>query len=355
MRTLYLAIKEMKHAKLRYSLIIFTLFLIAYLIYFLTGLAYGLANNNRSAIDHWDANRIVISQYANKNLAASELQTKSLPTIKGDQQDHAYLGQMMGVVSGSQIEKQNTSVFGIDFDDFLKPTLTKGRLPKATREVAVDDSLQGIKLNQEIKLNGRSEKYKVVGLTNDHRYNTQPVTYLSLKDFRQMRYGPAANDQINAVVLRDGVSIKKDDQLTNLTIKQLIDNIPGYGPQVKTFALMIGALLIIVAFIVGIFMYIITIEKTTVYGVMRTQGISGGQLVSSLMWQSLFLGLIGVGAGFIGNLLTTLVLPVSVPYANNSLLIGAFSAVLLLMTVVGALFSIWRILKIDPLDAIGGA
>ena len=355
MRTLYLAIKEMKHAKLRYSLIIFTLFLIAYLIYFLTGLAYGLANNNRSAIDHWDANRIVISQYANKNLAASELQTKSLPTIKGDQQDHAYLGQMMGVVSGSQIEKQNTSVFGIDFDDFLKPTLTKGRLPKATREVAVDDSLQGIKLNQEIKLNGRSEKYKVVGLTNDHRYNTQPVTYLSLKDFRQMRYGPAANDQINAVVLRDGASIKKDDQLTNLTIKQLIDNIPGYGPQVKTFALMIGALLIIVAFIVGIFMYIITIEKTTVYGVMRTQGISGGQLVSSLMWQSLFLGLIGVGAGFIGNLLTTLVLPVSVPYANNSLLIGVFSAVLLLMTVVGALFSIWRILKIDPLDAIGGA
>lgn len=352
---MYLAIKEIKHAKLRYSLIIFTIFLIAYLIYFLTGLAYGLANNNRSAIDQWHAKEVVISQYANKNLAASELDVDQLPSIKGAQKNHAQLAQMMGVVSGSGLSKQNTSVFGIDFDAFLKPKLQKGRYPKKANEIVVDDGLQGIALNQQIKLNGRQQKYKIVGITTNHRYNTQPVTYLRLTDFSRMRYSTDQITRINALVLKGNARIKTTDQLTKLTIPELIDKIPGYGPQVKTFGLMIGALLVIVAFIVGIFMYIITIEKTAVYGVMRAQGISGGQLVGSLMWQSVFLGVIGIGLGLLCNALTTLVLPAAVPYTNNPLLIGAFSAVLLVMTVIGALFSIWRILKIDPLDAIGGA
>lgn len=349
---MYLAIKEIKHAKLRYSLIIFTIFLIAYLIYFLTGLAYGLANNNRSAIDHWHAEKIVLSQYANENLAASTIDTRQRPAIKGASQDQADLAEIMGVVSRSGQAKANVSVFGIDFKTFLKPTLVQGRYPKKANEIVVDESLPKVKLNQQLKINGQPTAFKVVGLTTDHRYNTQPVVYLRLADFQALRTG----GQINAIVLKGRARLaESSEQLKVLTIPQLINKIPGYGPQVKTFALMIGALFIIVAFIVGIFMYIITIEKTAVYGVMRAQGISGRQLVGSLIWQSLILGLLGIGAGLLVNGLTTLVLPESVPYTNNGLLIAGFSGVLLLMTLLGALFSIWRILKIDPLDAIGGA
>ncbi|KRM22389.1 ABC transporter permease [Latilactobacillus graminis] len=352
---MYLALKEIKHAKLRYSLIIFTIFLIAYLIYFLTGLAYGLANNNRSAIDQWHAKEVIISQYANKNLAASELAVAQLPPVSGDQKDTAQLGQMMGVVSGTGLSKQNTSIFGIAFDTFLKPELQTGRYPQKANEVVVDDGLQGVKLKQQIKLNGHQQQYTIVGITNNHRYNTQPVTYLRLTDFSQLRYGTPQVTRISAFVLKGKAHVKATNQLTKLTISQMINKIPGYGPQVKTFALMISALLVIVAFIVGIFMYIITIEKTAIYGVMRAQGISGMQLVISLMWQSIFLGVIGIGLGLLGNVLTTIGLPAAVPYTNNPELISLFSGVLLIMTVVGALFSIWRILKIDPLDAIGGA
>lgn len=353
---MYLAIKEIKHSKLRYSLIIFTIFLIAYLIYFLTGLAYGLANNNRSAVDHWQAEKIVLSQYANENLAASNIDISQRPDIKGNSKDQADLGEMMGVVSRNGKAKENVSVFGINFQGFLKPNLIKGHYPKKANEVVVDESLSAVRLNQKLKINGQKAHFKVVGLTSDHRYNTQPVVYSKLKDFQYLRSGNSNNSQINAIVLRNGAKLSKSsDQLKVLTIPQLINKIPGYGPQVKTFALMIGALFIIVAFIVGIFMYIITIEKTAVYGVMRAQGISGRQLVGSLIWQSLILGALGIALGLIANWLTTIVLPESVPYTNNGLLIAGFSLVLLVMTLLGALFSIWRILKIDPLDAIGGA
>ena len=47
---MYLALKEMKKEKGRYILIISIFLLISYLVYFLTGLSYGLAEDNKTAI-----------------------------------------------------------------------------------------------------------------------------------------------------------------------------------------------------------------------------------------------------------------------------------------------------------------
>lgn len=352
---MYLAVKEIKHNKLRYGLIIFTIFLVSYLIFFLTGLAFGLANNNRSSIDNWDADSIVISQYANNNLASSEIQKESLPKISGSKSDYAYLGQMMGVASRKNEAKANISVFGIQFNQFLKPKLVQGRMPQKVNEVVVDNGLDATKLGQKIKINNAKQEYKVVGITTGNKYTTAPVVYLQLADYQTLRYGPDnPTEKINAVVLKNSAKIKKDQQLATLTMDKVINNIPGYGPEVKTFTLMIGALFVIIAFIVGIFMYILTIEKTAVYGVLRAQGVSSGTLVKSLIWESSLLGLLGIGLGIIADVATALSLPSAVPFLNNVFLVVGFSIILLLMIILGSLFSIFKILRVDPLDAIGG-
>ena len=49
---MYLAIKEILRNKLRYSLILTTIFLIAFMVFFMTSLALGLVRNNRAAIDN---------------------------------------------------------------------------------------------------------------------------------------------------------------------------------------------------------------------------------------------------------------------------------------------------------------
>ncbi|MHC9533550.1 ABC transporter permease [Dellaglioa sp. L3N] len=352
---MYLAIKEIKHNKFRYGLIIFTIFLVSYLIFFLTGLAFGLANNNRSSIDNWHADSVVIDQYANDNLASSEIQMDTLPKISGASADCAYLGQMMGVASRSNEKKADISVFGIQFNQFLKPKLVQGRMPQKANEVVVDNGLEATKLGQKIKINNVDQVYKVVGITTGNKYTTAPVVYLRLTDYQMLRYG--SNDtskKISAVVLKNSAKIKKDKQFATLTMKKLINNIPGYGPEVKTFTLMIGALFVIIAFIVGIFMYILTIEKTAVYGVLRAQGISSSTLVKSLIWESSLLGLAGIGLGIIADVVTALSLPAAVPFLNNAFLVIGFSVVLLMMIILGSLFSIFKILRVDPLDAIGG-
>ena len=52
---MFLAFKEIKREKLRYGLIILMIFLISYLIFMLSSLAIGLADENTQAINSWDA------------------------------------------------------------------------------------------------------------------------------------------------------------------------------------------------------------------------------------------------------------------------------------------------------------
>ncbi len=68
---MYLALKEIFHEKLRYSLIIAMIVLITYLIFILSGLSTGLAGENTQAIDSWGAKSMVLNKDANVNLSQS--------------------------------------------------------------------------------------------------------------------------------------------------------------------------------------------------------------------------------------------------------------------------------------------
>ncbi|MDN6690812.1 MAG: ABC transporter permease, partial [Enterococcus sp.] len=82
---MFLAINEIKHSKLRYTLVMGVMFLIAYLVFFLTGLAYGLAQDNRTAVDKWDADSILLTEEANNNLNMSMIPLKTFDDVKADE------------------------------------------------------------------------------------------------------------------------------------------------------------------------------------------------------------------------------------------------------------------------------
>ena len=79
---MFLAINEIKDAKLRYSLIVGLLTLVSYLMYFLSGLAFGLIDQNRSSIDHWKADTVLLSSEANKTIGLSNLKLSDKEFIK---------------------------------------------------------------------------------------------------------------------------------------------------------------------------------------------------------------------------------------------------------------------------------
>lgn len=354
---MFLAINEMKHSKLRYALVIGVVFLIAYLVFFLTGLAYGLAQENRTAVDKWQADRILLSDEANGKLNMSMLTMDDYESVKAE--DKAALAQFPGIVyqKGKKDQQINVSFFGIEADEFLAPNLVKGRMFKNTGEVVVNDSLakeDGLQVGDQLKVAGSKQTLKIVGFTDEAMYNVAPVIYMSLADFKEIRFNqalPKEAQKINAIVLREKPK-QVANHLEEIKISDFIDDLPGYRAQNLTFAFMIGFLIVIAAIVIGIFIYILTMQKQAIFGVMKAQGISNFFIARSVFVQTAILAFVGIVLGLALTYLSSLVLPAAVPFAIFWGLYLAVSVGMWVIAILSAVFSVSTVVKIDPLQAI---
>ncbi|MBS6332325.1 MAG: ABC transporter permease, partial [Propionibacterium sp.] len=122
--------------------------------------------------------------------------------------------------------------------------------------------------------------------------------------------------------------------------------------QVLTFGLMIGALVIIASFALGIFVYVLTLQKRAALGILKARGVPTSYLVRSGAIQTLLLALVGLAVGLALTLLTGTVLPDKVPFQFTWWLYGITTAVFALFSVIGGLLSVKVISGIDPVEAI---
>lgn len=355
---MFLAWNEIKNNKLRFTLIIGVLMLVSYLVFFLSGLANGLENLNKEAIDKWDADGIVLTAESDIHLPQSSLK---MDDFSGDGVDeYALLGQASAIATSGD-NKANVSIFGIRKDEFIMPEVTEGKPFNKEGEVIADDSLieQGFEIGDQLSLSSTDSKLTIVGFTDKARYNAAPVLYTELDTLQLIRYGEVADNykgRINAFVIRtDNLSgVAVDDDLEVIDSQTFIENLPGYTEQNMTLTFMIYFLFIISAVILAIFLYVLTIQKISIFGVMKAQGISNRYLAGSVIAQTFLLAVAGVIIGLVLTLITGYFLPAAVPVAFNNLDMLIYGMVLIIVSVLGALFSIQTIVKISPLKAIGG-
>ena len=356
---MFLALNEIMHSKLRYALVAGVMFLIAYLVFFLTGLAYGLAQDNRTAVDKWEADSIVLSKDANSNLGMSMITKKTAEEVEGGKV--AYLAQTPGVVTSKDSTEEgkiNVSFFGIDKDQFIMPNLVEGKAFNNDDEAIGDISLKeeyGLAVGDTVKLSGSDKTFKLTGFTDHAKFNVSPVLYTTINAYQQIRFekeDTSENARINAIVVRGKINDLPED-LEQIKISKFINELPGYNAQVLTFGFMIGFLIVIAAIVIGIFIYVLRMQKINIFGVMKAQGITGGFIARSVVAQTFILSFVGILLGLVGTVGTSLVLPDAVPFQSNWLFFGVISLLMLVVAVLGALFSVRTIVKIDPLKAIG--
>ncbi|MGC6769849.1 ABC transporter permease [Enterococcus sp. LJL51] len=361
---MFLAWNEIKHSKLRYGLIVGVMFLIAYLVFFLTGLAYGLSEDFKMAVDKWEADGIVLSEEANGNLNMSSLSIQTLDDVQA--KEKAAFAQTAGIIKREHGDKEKVDVnfFGIDSAGFLMPNIVEGRAFKSENEAVADITLKtedGVKLNEIVKLAGSEREVKIVGFTENARYVVTPVLYVSISEFQQIRFGQELPDdqaKINGIVVRgkddSTLGVKTDNkELSVYDISTFINSLSGYSAQVLTFGFMISFLIVIGAIVIGIFIYVLTLQKTSIFGVMKAQGISSKYISVSVIAQTFILAVIGIFSGLLASIGTSLVLPAAVPFEVNGLFFGGIAGAMLIVAVLGALFSVRTIVKVDPLKAIG--
>ena len=386
---MFLALREIRHEPARFALIVAVIALVAYVTFFLAALAVGLAHSYRAAVDSWDADAVVLTDASNENVSASRLSDEQVQqadddvAATGDATVSALIAQAAVAVltdadgtaepapdadPGTDSEddqlKSDVYAFGIDLDGALAPEVTEGRaISDPDSEVLLDDSLleDGWALGDHLELAGTDHVWTVVGLTHDDTFQAAGVVTVDADALQEVG-AEALAPSVNALVITGAdwdddapaslTSSMSDGGLTLLTPGAFIKTLSGYSAQVLTFSLMIGALVVIAALVLGIFLYVLTLQKRPVLGILKARGVPTRYLVASGGAQTTILAGTGVLAGLVLTLLTGLVLPDAVPFRLSPVLDAGITVAFILVAVLGGLISVRVVARIDPVEAI---
>ncbi|NHM91484.1 MULTISPECIES: ABC transporter permease [Staphylococcus] len=348
---MFLAWNEIKRNKLKFSLIVGVLIMVSYLLFLLSGLANGLMNMNREGIDKWHADAIIMNDNANQTIQQSKFKTSDVPN---DFKEKATLKQTAIIASNGRTE-ENALLFGVAPQSFLIPRIIDGKSFQKENEVVIDASLKEkrFKVGDTIDLAQSDETLKVVGISESAKFNASPVLFAN--DATIAKINPMLTKEVtNAIVVKDPnwQQVKLDSKLEVIKINSFIENLPGYQAQNMTLNFMIVFLFAISATVVGIFLYVMTLQKTHLFGVLKAQGFTNSYLAKMVIAQTFILASIGALIGLGLTMLTGVFLPTAVPVKFDAITLAIFAIVLIVVSLLGSVFSVLSIRKIDPLKAI---
>lgn len=353
---MFLALKEIRHEKLRYGLIIGMIVLVSYLVFVLSGLAYGLAQQNTQAISSWNASKVVLNSDANDSLSQSLITKQTADKVKLTAHE-AYIGQAGVVAKAKGQAKLSAQFLGINQSQFIykRVKVTAGHKPTTNHQIMVDDSFKdnGYRLGDKVTLNSTDTQYKIVGFTHNAKLSVAPVIYGTLGTWRTLSHVTSDFQASGIITNRDSFKTKTSG-LSTLTMGKFINKLPGYSAQNTTFTFMIGFLMIIAMVVIAVFLYILTMQKLPNYAVLRAQGIPAKVLVTTTVSQALILVIGGLAIGAALTLATVLALPAGVPMSFNVPLLAGVTGGILLTGVIGALIPVKVILNVDPVSVMGG-
>ncbi|MBC1505037.1 ABC transporter permease [Listeria booriae] len=361
---MFLALRELRHAKLRYFLISLIMVLIVWLVLFVSGLASGLANDNGATISSNKATYYVLQKDSDNRLTRSNLTEAETNEITSQvtKKEATNLGVQMGTITPpNENKKTDITYFGIDTTSFMKPAIKEGTMPNAKNEVLADDSLQesGYKLNDTVKDSATGHTFTITGFTTSNTFSHSPVLFVNWDGWQQINQtNQSAKGDYTAVAMNVSEKTADDLKLGNLELassKDVLQGIPGYSEEQGSLLMMIAFLFVIAAFVLAAFFYVITIQKINQFGVLKAVGARTAYLGRSIVSQVVFLSIVSL---IIGNALTfglAAMLPASMPFSISPLLAIGCSALFLAVAVIGSLLSLYRVAKVDALEAIGRA
>jgi len=359
-----LAWKELKHSKAKYLLIGSIIILMMFMVIFLSGLANGLARAVSASIENADANYYVISNDAENLIGRSSLSKDVLKQVTTMTTDHVTNLdiQRTSLTAYGNDSKIDVTYFAIDPNSFLSPHITEGKAISNTDSeynIILNASFRddNIAIGDIVEDSAAGIKMKVVGFTKDEMYGHSPVGFISTKTNLAIntKLNPSFSEKYNAIAIQgSNIDNIKIDGVSVVDKATIVDNLPGYKEEQLTINMILWVLVVVSAAILGVFFYVITIQKLKQFGILKAIGMRMGELTSMIVGQVLILALFGV---VIGNILAfgmASMLPSSMPFHLEIPIVVIISVVFIIITLVTSLLSIRKVAKVDPIVIIGG-
>lgn len=363
MAMLSLSLKEIKFFKLRYILIGFILFFVASLVFIISGLANGLANDNASSMKNMNAVSYYVSKDSENRMDRSRFAATDAEKISNANAQPLGI-QMFTLKNKKSDKKLDVTMMTVNPEQFLMPSVTEGKtISKSSKnEVVADITLQkdGAKLGDELYDENTKTTLKIVGFTENQTYSHTPTVIMNNNSWYNI-FGGKENAGFNAIALSDTHASTKADVKDAIKDGKfvekdaLIKTIPGYEAEQSSLMMMLAFLIVIAVFVLGAFFYIMTIQKVNQFGILKAIGAKNKFLVGSTMLQVFILSVVSIGLAIGFAFVLQQIMPNGIPFVFDFKLILQFGGALLLVSLLGALFSTTSIVKADPLQAMGRA
>ncbi|WP_168118959.1 ABC transporter permease [Paenibacillus sp. HB172176] len=366
---MFLALREIRFAKGRYSLIAAIMVLVAFLVLFVTGLAQGLAYDNASSIQNMSATHFVLEEDANHRFIRSQLEQQQLEAvgaIAGEENAEPLGVRMTTVMLSGSSTKLDVTLLAVRSGSWLAPDVIEGMTISDQMEgyVVVDEKLKayGIVIGSVLVDEASGIEWRVDGFVKDESFSHTPAVFLNMKDWQllQTRNANPAGGQpsYNAIAVKASKSIatKLRQHLPGtetVTKSEAVSAIPGYKEEQGSLKMMIAFLFIISAFVLAVFFYVMTIQKTSQFGILKAIGSRTSYLAGSVALQVLLLSLVSLIVSVLLLNGFEALLPSTMPFQLEVSTLALTCLLFMLLSLAGSLFSVWKVAGIDALEAIG--
>ncbi len=378
---MFLALRELRFARGRFGLMGAVVALIAVLMVMLSGLSAGLVNDGVSGLKSLPVTAFAFDAGTKTDNAFSR-------SIVEPEQISAWAAQP-GVAEaepvGAGITNATTddgtqidlSLFGVDPDSFLSPAVSAGDSLGSLEGIVVSETArsEGLELGTVITLDRLDTELEVIGFTEGQAtFGHVDVAYLPLDTWRLIASGAAqpgtpTQEQVDAldfnvasvIALQAEPGTELDlaagdaaADTTAVPLRESFNSSPGYEAETLTLSLIQFFLYAICALVVGAFFTVWTIQRQHELAILRAVGASGGYLVRDALAQAAILLITFTGVGVLAGVGLGTAMPEGMPFALEVTPILTSSLITITLGLVGAVVAVLRIVRIDPITALGG-
>jgi putative ABC transport system permease protein len=369
---MFLALKEMQRAKVRFGLLVAAIAMLVFLILFQQSLQNGLLTSFVGGIRNQTAPVLVYSVDGQRFIQSSAIP----PGLEAEVRGAEGVGEVGRINQGTFTVRTDQGLFdasllGYETEGLGSPTdVVEGRLPTALGEAVASDAddRNGFDVGDTVVVAPGGYEITIVGLARDVQLSAAPTmfalydTYLAaiasvnpdagspLPNVLAVQPAPGSTaaevvESINAISL----------DLDALTRSDAADGTPGVAQVRQSFQIIFLLYGLVIPCVTGLFFLIVTFQKAGSLTLLRAIGAPAGRLVAALLTQAVIIVVAGYSLG------TLLYAPVSqlrlggIPLRFETTAVIGWGIGLLVLGVGSSLLSARRVLAIDPVEATTGA
>lgn len=374
---MFIATRDLMFAKGRFLLMGIVVTLVSFLVIILSGLSAGLVKANISGLMALPATHIAF-EYTDhpsyRNTMVERYMWEGWENADGVEVAEP-LGHTVFNARTEDDKPLEIALWGLVPDSIIEPAVGEGeQLGARENGVIISRDLldEGIGIGDTIFLDRVLTELVVIGIVDENRnIGHLPIIYAPLPKWQEATYGPPGGpppgeklpdivfDFVSVVMLQleDGVDVAAlDDANETITMNRLeyYAASTGYTSEVRSVQMIQSLLFVISAVVIGAFFSIWTIQRTKEIGLVKALGASNWYLIRDALGQAFFLiaagTLVGMGLSLVFG---GLVADTELPFMLQSPTLISAMIMLMIAGLLGAVMSVNRITRVDPIIALG--